>query len=96
MRPFAAPPNVPTPADAFASDVEYYLALDPPQLPSRYLYDALGSVLFEAICELPWYGITRAEFSLLEKHGRRSLAQASSSAGCRESSSSGPATGRSC
>jgi L-histidine N-alpha-methyltransferase len=77
MRPFVAPPNVPTPADAFASDVEYYLALDPPQLPSRYLYDALGSVLFEAICELPWYGITRAEFSLLEKHRAAILAQAS-------------------
>ena len=40
---------------AFASDVQYYLSLDPRQLPSRYFYDALGSALFEAICELPWY-----------------------------------------
>ena len=29
--------------------------------PSKYLYDALGSHLFEAICELPWYKITRGE-----------------------------------
>ncbi len=33
----------------------------PRQLPSRYLYDALGSALFDAICQLPWYGLTRAE-----------------------------------
>jgi dimethylhistidine N-methyltransferase len=53
----------------FAADVQYYLALDPRQLPSRYLYDALGSALFEAICHLPWYGITRAESRLLASHG---------------------------
>ncbi len=57
-------------ADAqFASDVDYYLSQDPRQLPSRYLYDALGSALFEAICALPWYGITRAETALLAAHG---------------------------
>src|SRR5581483_7787362 len=49
----------------FAADVRYYLSLDPRQLPSRYLYDALGSALFEAICWLPWYRITRAEERLL-------------------------------
>lgn len=53
----------------FAADVQYYLALSPRQLPSRYLYDALGSALFEAICRLPWYGITRAESRLLATHG---------------------------
>ena len=37
------------------------LALTPKQLQSKYLYDALGSSLFEAICRLPWYRITRAE-----------------------------------
>ena len=78
MRPFAASQNVPASADAFATDLEYYLALEPRQLPSRYLYDALGSVLFEAICELPWYGITRAELGLLELHGASILAHASS------------------
>ena len=46
---------------AFAEDVAYYLAQTPRQLPSRYLYDELGSSLFEAICRLPWYRITRTE-----------------------------------
>jgi L-histidine N-alpha-methyltransferase len=54
----------------FAADVQYYLTLQPRQLPSRYLYDALGSSLFDAICRLPWYGITRAEARLLDAHGR--------------------------
>ncbi len=52
----------------FASDVAYYLALHPRQLPSRYLYDPLGSALFEVICRLPWYGLTRAENRLLTAH----------------------------
>jgi len=78
MRPFVAPVS---PADRsaleqFASDVEYYLALTPRQLPSRYFYDALGSALFEAITQLPWYGITRAERALLAHRGREILAHA--------------------
>jgi dimethylhistidine N-methyltransferase len=32
------------------------------------LYDALGSVLFDAICELPWYPLTRAERRLIQAH----------------------------
>jgi dimethylhistidine N-methyltransferase len=55
-------------ARQFAADVEYYLSQAPRQLPSRCLYDALGSALFEAICELPWYRITRAEMRLLAAH----------------------------
>jgi L-histidine Nalpha-methyltransferase len=54
----------------FAEDVRRHLALTPRQLPSRYLYDALGSALFEAICELPWYGVARAEARLLTAHRR--------------------------
>ena len=52
----------------FAADVRRDLALTPKQLQSKYLYDALGSSLFEAICRLPWYRITRAERSLLKAH----------------------------
>jgi len=52
----------------FAADVRRDLALVPKQLQSKYLYDALGSSLFEAICRLPWYRITRAEQRLLEAH----------------------------
>ena len=73
---FAAPDNLPGgPAiAALVSDVQYYLAQTPRQLPSRYFYDALGSALFEAICQLPWYPITRAERRLLDRHGREMLA----------------------
>ena len=54
--------------DAFADAVRFYLQLMPRQLPSRFLYDALGSSLFDAICLLPWYTVTRAEHRLLERH----------------------------
>jgi dimethylhistidine N-methyltransferase len=60
---------------AFAEDVRQYLQLSPRQLPSMYLYDALGSALFDAICELPWYAITRAEMRLLEQHRSEIFAQ---------------------
>jgi len=52
----------------FASDVRRDLQLTPKQLQSKYLYDPLGSSLFEAICRLPWYRITRAESHLLIAH----------------------------
>jgi L-histidine N-alpha-methyltransferase len=56
-----------------AADVRYYLTQQPRQLPSRFLYDALGSALFDAICQLPWYPITRAETRLLAAHAREVL-----------------------
>lgn len=43
-------------------------------LPSTYLYDDLGSTLFEAITLLPEYGLTRADTRLIERHAR-ALAQ---------------------
>src|SRR3954463_1508286 len=55
-------------ATEFAAEVRRDLALVPKQLQSKYLYDALGSSLFEAICRLPWYRITRAENRLLVSH----------------------------
>ncbi len=58
----------------FLADVAEYLQRTPRQLPSRYFYDALGSALFDAICRLPWYRITRAESSLLERFGSEILA----------------------
>jgi L-histidine N-alpha-methyltransferase len=38
------------------------------ELPSKYLYDEVGSALFEAICVLPEYGLTRADARLLQDH----------------------------
>ena len=52
----------------FAREVRRGLSASPRSLPARYFYDALGSALFEAICRLPWYGITRAEEGLLVAH----------------------------
>jgi L-histidine Nalpha-methyltransferase len=53
----------------FAADVRASLTLPRQrELPSKYLYDELGSALFEAICVLPEYGLTRADARLLERH----------------------------
>ena len=58
--------SVPIQTDnVFARDVAEGLNRQPKQLPTKYHYDALGSQLFEAICELPWYPITRSESRLL-------------------------------
>src|SRR5258708_586093 len=40
------------------------------ELPSKYLYDEVGSALFEAICLLPEYGLTRADARLLQTHAQ--------------------------
>ena len=60
-------------AAQFAADVRHSLSLAPRQVASLYLYDALGSALFDAICHLPWYRVTRTETELLERHGARIL-----------------------
>jgi L-histidine Nalpha-methyltransferase len=52
----------------FAADVRESLTKSGQrELPSKYLYDEVGSALFEAICVLPEYGLTRADSRLLEK-----------------------------
>ena len=38
------------------------------ELPSKYLYDEVGSALFETICLLPEYGLTKADARLLQTH----------------------------
>src|SRR6476660_361386 len=38
------------------------------ELPSKYLYDDVGSALFEVISVLPEYGLTRADERLLQRH----------------------------
>jgi L-histidine N-alpha-methyltransferase len=58
----------------FAREVARDLALTPKQIQSKYLYDALGSSLFESICRLPWYRITRAESRLLARSANEMVA----------------------
>lgn len=53
----------------FAEDVRGGLTKsEQRELPSKYLYDEVGSELFEAICLLPEYGLTRADTRLLQQH----------------------------
>lgn len=40
------------------------------ELPSKYLYDDVGSALFEVISVLPQYGLTRADERLLRRHAQ--------------------------
>lgn len=56
-------------ADRLRSAVLEGLLDRPKRLPSAYLYDATGSALFESICELPEYYLTRAETEILQRHG---------------------------
>jgi L-histidine Nalpha-methyltransferase len=45
------------------------------ELPSKYLYDSVGSVLFEVISVLPEYGLTRADERLLRRHSEDIVAR---------------------
>src|SRR6266705_5345321 len=54
-------------AREFASDVRRDLSKTPQrELHSKYLYDAVGTALFEVITLLPEYGLTRADERLLK------------------------------
>ncbi|MDX6444174.1 MAG: hypothetical protein QOH71_1248 [Blastocatellia bacterium] len=52
----------------FADDVRRGLSSNPKQLFPKYLYDELGSRLFEAICHVDEYYPTRAEKEILTRH----------------------------
>ena len=62
---------------AITADLQYEFAADvragltkpgQKELLSKYLYDNVGSALFEVICHLPEYGLTRADERLLRRH----------------------------
>ena len=52
----------------FFSDVVAGLSSEPRALPCKYFYDARGAALFQKICELPEYYITRTEIDILDRH----------------------------
>ncbi len=52
----------------FAGDVMTGLAAQPKHLSCRYFYDREGSLLFEEICQLQEYYLTRAEREILIRH----------------------------
>jgi dimethylhistidine N-methyltransferase len=52
--------------ESFRDAVLAGLAQTPKALPCKFFYDTRGSALFEAICEVPEYYLTRAEMAILE------------------------------
>ena len=59
----------PMPALRNTAPTDLYEGLSerPRSIPSKYFYDDRGSALFDAICDLPEYYLTRAEQSLLDR-----------------------------
>jgi L-histidine Nalpha-methyltransferase len=58
----------PTPTEINAgSDVVSGLTQNPKSLPPKYFYDDRGSTLFELICQLPEYYLTRTETAILQE-----------------------------
>ena len=53
--------------DADAAEIRQGLSESPKRLPCKYFYDAIGSRLFEEICLLPEYYLTRTEVALLAR-----------------------------
>src|SRR5260221_10734657 len=53
--------------ESFRDAVLSGLAQEPKTLPCKFFYDARGSALFEEICLLPEYYLTRTEIAILEQ-----------------------------
>ncbi|MBV9552518.1 MAG: L-histidine N(alpha)-methyltransferase, partial [Alphaproteobacteria bacterium] len=54
--------------DSFRDAVLAGLSAAPKSLPCKFFYDERGSALFDAICEVPEYYLTRTELAILETH----------------------------
>jgi L-histidine Nalpha-methyltransferase len=67
--PHPAAPRILSNLAQFALDVRCGLQrAGQKELPSKYLYDEVGSALFETICLLPEYGLNRAGARLMRQH----------------------------
>jgi dimethylhistidine N-methyltransferase len=67
------------PVFEFAAEVRAGLLCDgQKELPSKYLYDEVGSALFEVISALPEYGLTRADQRLLRENAAEIVARVNS------------------
>lgn len=63
-----------------AVDAKRGLARAPRSLPPKHLYDAKGCALFDRICDLPEYYLTRAEQLLLARHAEEIATRANAAA----------------
>jgi L-histidine Nalpha-methyltransferase len=59
------------PRSTMIREVGVGLSTPPRSIPPKYFYDAAGSRLFDEICELPEYYLTRSERGLLEQYADR-------------------------
>jgi len=55
--------------ESLASETRAGLTATPKRIPCRFFYDEVGSQIFEEICELPEYYLTRAESEILQDRG---------------------------
>jgi L-histidine Nalpha-methyltransferase len=65
------------PLAGFSEDVRKGLSAHPKRFLPKYFYDELGSQLFEAICLLPEYYLTRAENEILQRYSDEIVASIS-------------------
>jgi dimethylhistidine N-methyltransferase len=64
-----ATPQVSAPESTdFLADVIAGLSSNPRTIPCKYFYDERGAALFQKICELPEYYVTRTEIDILDRH----------------------------
>ncbi|HEY6897447.1 MAG TPA: L-histidine N(alpha)-methyltransferase [Rhodocyclaceae bacterium] len=63
------PQPIPQALSEFGRDMLDCLAYHPHRIAPKYFYDAAGSQLFDRICELPEYYLTRTELALYAAHG---------------------------
>ena len=56
------------PGDDFRAQVAWGLSQTRKRLPCKFFYDQRGSQLFDQICELPEYYLTRTELEILKRH----------------------------
>jgi dimethylhistidine N-methyltransferase len=60
--------SVNTPIDQEIKEILRGLAGSPRSISPKYFYDQRGSILFEQICELPEYYLTRTELGIMRKN----------------------------
>jgi dimethylhistidine N-methyltransferase len=61
-------PGAPPASSDFFSDVIAGLSSNPRTLPCKYFYDERGAALFQKICELAEYYVTRTEIDILDRY----------------------------
>src|SRR5271155_887040 len=65
--PLAVQQRAPRARRTFLRDVLEGLQTTPKSLPCKYFYDARGSELFERICQLDEYYLTRSELAIMDQ-----------------------------